>query len=126
MEAVMATAFPPLGVTIPDQEGPSCSIWYIQLKLGRHDYKVDRMCAYVAKLIEGYDFPKPFPRLKAGDLVTDVSDKSRWSRETVDQWLHDYMPPDAQAALDRAAMNAAAEQMDGRAAQLQLIKGGRQ
>jgi hypothetical protein len=133
MEAAMASAFTPQppfpgrSQALRHDAGPSCTIWYIQLHLGRHDYTVARMCAYVRKLIEDYDFPKPFPRLKkGGDIVEAVSEKSRWSRTAVDQWFHDYMPPDAQAAADRVAMNAAAQEMDGRAAQLQLVKGGRQ
>lgn len=118
----MASQFSTLGTA--DDE-PSCTIWYIQLHLGRHDYSVRRMLAYVAKLIEKHDFPQPFPRMSKGDLVRDVSDKSRWPREAVDQWLHDFLPPDTHAALDRAAQAAAAQAMDGRAAKLQMIKGGK-
>lgn len=104
---------------------PSCSIWYIQNRLGRRDYKVGRLVAYVEKLIECWNFPKPFPRLKAKEIVCDVSDKSQWAREAVDQWLFDYLPTDAAAALDAAAFANAAAQMDQRAGNLQLIKGGR-
>jgi hypothetical protein len=106
-------------------DAPSCSIWYIQLRLGRHDYSVPRMLTYVSQLTEQYQFPRAYPRMKAGKLVCDISDKSRWPREAVDQWLADFLPPDTVAALDAVAMAAAAAQMDGRAANLRLVKGGR-
>lgn len=104
---------------------PACSIWYIQQKLGRRDYRVGRMVTYVAKLIEDWNFPQPFPRMKKGKLVRDVSDKSQWARDAVDQWLFDYLPPDTAAALDAAAFATAATQMDARAGHLQLIKGSK-
>jgi hypothetical protein len=119
----MATRFQTVPAAEDDQ--PSCSIWYIQLQLGRRDYKVGRMLAYVRGLIATHDFPLPFPRLKKGALVRDVSDKSRWPRVAVDTWLADFLPPDATAALDAAALQAAAETMDARAGHLQLIKGGK-
>ena len=123
----MATQYeqyqPLVGAQVNDQ--PSCSIWYIQTRLGRGDYKVGRLVAYVEKLIEGWDFPKPFPRMKAKKLVCDVSDKSQWPREAVDQWLFDYLPPHTAAALDAAAAANAAALMDARAGHLRLIKGGK-
>lgn len=110
---------------VDDPDQPSCTIWYIQLKTGRHDYSVDRMCSYVAKLIDQHNFPKPFPRLKKRDLTTEVSDKSRWPRFAVDQWLEDWLPPDAAIAAERERQAQAAATMDTRAARLQLVKGGR-
>lgn len=112
-----------LPVDEPDQ--PSCTIWYIQLRLGRHDYSVARMCTYVQLLIAEQDFPLPFPREKRGKLVRDVTDKARWPRTAVDHWLDDFLPPATTAALDAAALQAAAETMDTRAGNLQLIKGGK-
>jgi hypothetical protein len=124
MEAIMA-AFVQQPQSAGDMDQPSCSIWYIQMKLGRHDYSVRRMCTYVQLLISAHGFPLPFPRETRGRLVRDVSYKSRWPRSAVDVWLADFLPPETNAAIDAAAMRAAAETMDNRAGQLQLIKGGR-
>jgi hypothetical protein len=127
MEAVMASQFPPLGVVVPTEEdGPSCTIWYIQLQLGRKDYSVAQMCRLVEQLISLHGFPAPFPRLKRGGAITtDVGDKSRWPRIAVDQWLEDWLPPDAAVAAERARQAEAAATMDSRATRLQLVKGGR-
>lgn len=109
-----------------DPEDHSCTIWYIQLQLNRRDYSVGRMARYIQGLIDEYSFPRPFPReARGGTLTTAVSDKSRWPRHAVDQWLSDWLPPDAAAAAERAKMAAAANTMDGRAMHLQLVKGGR-
>lgn len=110
---------------LADPGAPSCSLWYIQLRLGRHDYAVRRMCRYVTVLIAEHDFPTPFPCLRRGRLATDVCDKSRWPRDAVDAWLRAWLPPSAGASLDAAAQSAAAREMDGRAAQLTLVRGSR-
>jgi hypothetical protein len=125
MEAVMAAHFLHHQPVAHGNEEPVCSIWYIQQRLGRRDYKIGRLVAYVEKLIDCWNFPKPFPRLKGKSLVCDVSDRSQWPREAVDQWLFDYLPPDTHAALDAAAFATAAKQMDARAGNLRLVKGGR-
>lgn len=125
----MASQFQPYepGATAPTDpdDAPSCTIWYIQLKLGRRDYSVARMCVYVDALIAQHGFPQPFPRVSRGKLTTTVSAKSRWPRFAVDQWLADWLPPDAAAAAEAAARNRAAAEMDGRACHLQLVKGGK-
>lgn len=123
----MASQFPPLGVVAPTEEdGPSCTIWYIQLKLGRGDYSVPRMVRYVEGLIAHHGFPRPFPREKKGGGLTEaVGDKSRWPRAAVDQWLEDWLPPEAAVAAERARQAEAAATMDSRATRLQLVKGGR-
>lgn len=110
----------PIPLPGEDADEHSCTIWYIRRRLGRADYGIDRLVTYIAALIEHHGFPRAFPRLKGKDLVQDVSDKSRWPLAAVDQWLHDFLPPDAGAALDAAARREAADTMDHRAAQLQL------
>ncbi len=109
----------------PDPDQPSCTIWYIQLRLGRHDYSPRKMVTYVTLLIDCEDFPKPFPYERAGQLHRDPAVQSRWPRVAVDQWLADWLPPDTSIALDVAAKRAAADVMDSRAGNLQLVQGGR-
>ena len=120
----MASAFHPQSPADPQDH--SCSIWYIRERLARRDYSVERMARYLNSLIADYGFPKPWPReKKGGGLTIEVSDKSRWPRLAVDQWLEDWLPPDAAAAAEAAARARAAAEMDGRACHLQLVKGGR-
>jgi hypothetical protein len=109
----------------PDPDQPSCTIWYIQLRLGRHDYSARKMVTYVTLLIDCEGFPQPFPYERAGKLYRDPAIQSRWPRVAVDQWLADWLPPDTTAALDAAAKRAAADVMDDRAGNLQLLQGGR-
>ena len=109
----------------PDPDQPSCTIWYIALKLGRQDYSPRKMVTYVILLIDCEDFPKPFPYERGGKLHHDPATCSRWPRAAVDQWLADFLPPETNTALDAAAQRAAAGVMDSRAASLQLVQGGR-
>lgn len=106
-----------------DADEHSCTLWYIRRRLGRLDYSGDRMVAYVTALVDGHGFPKPFPRMKRKALVDDVAIASTWPRVAVDQWLLDWLPPEAGAALDAAARREAADTMDHRAAGLQLGRG---
>lgn len=110
----------PIPLPGADADEHSCTLWYIRRRLGRTDYSGDRMVAYVSALVDGHDFPKPFPRMKRKQLVEDVAIASTWPRAAVDQWLLDWLPPDAGAALDAAARREAADTMDARAASLQL------
>lgn len=122
----------PIPLPGDDADEHSCTLWYIRRRLGRLDYGAGRMVALVTGLIGQHGFPPPLPYLRANQLVQDVSDKASWIRTAVDQWLLDFLPPEASAALDAAARREAADTMDQRAASLQLgrsklklIDGGR-
>lgn len=110
----------PIPLPGDDADEHSCTIWYIRRRLGRTDYGVDRLATLIDGLIEQYGFPPPLPYLRSGKLVQDVTDKASWLRAAVDQWLIDFLPPDAGAALDAQARREAADAMDARAANLQL------
>lgn len=105
-----------------DADDHNCTIWYIRRRLGRLDYGIDRLTTLLKALIESHGFPPPLPYLRAGELTQDVSDKASWIRSVVDQWLLDFLPPEAGAALDAQARRQAADEMDARAANLQLGK----
>lgn len=113
----------PIPLPGDDADEHSCTIWYIRRRLGRLDYGADRLATLIAGLIDQYGFPQPLPYLRAGALTQDVTDKASWIRTAVDQWLHDFLPPEAGAALDAAARREAADTMDQRAAGLQLGRG---
>lgn len=112
----------PIPLPGADADEHSCTLWYIRRRLGRLDYGADRMVTLVTGLIGQHGFPPPLPYLRAKELVQDVSDKASWIRSAVDQWLFDFLPPEAGAALDAAARRQAADEMDARAANLQLGK----
>lgn len=107
---------------------PTCTLWYIQNRLGRSDYGERRMVTYVTLLIREHDFPPPLPTLRRGILTRDVVARSRWIRTAVDAWLEDFLPPANAEALDKAARRAAADDMDEAArnlGRLTLVQGGR-
>lgn len=104
---------------------PTCNLYYIRRQLGRQNYGDRRMVTYVGLLIDRHGFPPPLPTLVRAGLVTGVTSDSRWHRGAVDAWLDDFLPPDNSAQVDRAALTAAASEMDNAAGHLQLIRGGR-
>ena len=106
-----------------DADQPSCSIWYIQMRLGRKDYGIGRMATYLNAMIADHGFPKPFPHMRAGTLIDAVTPQSRWQRAAVDNWLFDFLPPDAASAADAAARASAAAEMDVSASNLRLVRG---
>lgn len=103
----------------------TCTIWQIRLMLGRGDYGDRRIVAYLTGLVADFGFPPPLPHEKRGRVISGVTISSRWLRNAVDAWIDDFLPPDAAAAIDRAAQAAAADEMDGAAFGLKLIRGGR-
>lgn len=108
----------PLG-TVAD---PTCTAAWICKQLGQEGSEA--VCtAYLEGLIAARGFPRPLPhRAHGGKIVDGVSyTRSRWVRAGVLQWLNDYLPPAASAAMDKAAEAAAAADMD-RAA-LRLVGG---
>jgi hypothetical protein len=112
----------------PAADAPTCTLAYIKRQLGRGDFGDRRMCTYVRALIAGEGFPPPLPCLIKRELTREVTPKSRWIRASVDAWIEDFLPPANAAAVDRAAMAAAAEEMDraaGNLGSLTLISGGR-
>lgn len=108
-----------------DTEARTCTIWYVKRELGRSDFGDSRLCAYLQALIDQRGFPKPLPTFHRGQLTDEVRISSKWIRADVERWLHDFLPPATTAALDRAALEAAAADMDSAAAGLRLIQGGR-
>lgn len=112
----------PIPIVGEDADDHSCTIWYIRRRLGRRDYGIDRLTTLIRGLIDQYGFPPPLPYLRANTLTQDPSDKASWIRTVVDQWLLDFLPPEAGVALDAQARREAADEMDARAANLQLGK----
>lgn len=110
---------------VHSDDEPTCNLFYIRRQLGRQNYGERRMVSYVALLIEQHGFPPPLPTLVRHKLVRGVTVDSRWHRAAVDAWLGDFLPPANFAQVDRAAMAAAAEEMDANAGNLRLIRGGR-
>lgn len=109
----------------PDAE-PTYPLLALRRLLGRRDFKTGKLIKYVTALIESEGFPKPLPSWnQRKGLVRDVVDDSRWIAAGVDAWLADFLPPDLSAAIDSAAMAAAADEMDAMAGNLRLIQGGR-
>lgn len=107
------------------QSAPTCGVVYVALLFGRTDLGPGRIVRYVQGLVDDYGFPKPYPALHARAIVDHVVATSRWSREAVDQWCSDWLPPDTAASLDAAALAAAGAEMDAAAGNLKLIQGGR-
>ena len=112
-----------------DDAEPTCHLYYIRRRLGREDYGDGRLVTYVSKLIEKAGFPKPLPHMSTRkvELIEHVTNNSRWLRPAVDQWFDDFLPPEAVAAMDAAAMSAAASDMDEAAKTLGSLRvvGGR-
>ncbi|WP_374414266.1 hypothetical protein [Novosphingobium colocasiae] len=104
---------------------PTVNILYIRRRLGALDYKASRLVRFVSLLVSERGFPPPLPRLIGQQLTHDVTEKSHWLRHAVEAWLDDFLPPDSAMSIDRAAMAAAAAEMDAAAGNLRLIRGGR-
>ena len=107
----------------PYGEAPTCDCRWVGRSLG-HTGSDTALVAYIEELIEGAGFPPPLPHRKhGGGLSTGVHvDRSQWIRAGVVSWLGDYLPPSAGAALDDAAMNAAADDMDAAAENLGTLR----
>jgi hypothetical protein len=93
----------------------TCTASYIRVALGVRKYGDRRMCTYLRELIAHHNFPRPLPTLRGAVTTLDVIPGSRWVRFSVDNWLEDFLPPEAAAALARDARNAAAASMDNAA-----------
>lgn len=110
---------------LPDDDQGTVGIWYIRRRLGRTDFKDRRIVRYVQLLVDEKGFPPPLPSMKRDELEHGVTVSSQWLRTPVDAWLADLLPPDNAMSVDRAAMAAAAQDMDTAAAGLRLLQGGR-
>lgn len=99
----------------------------IARRLGQQDHTPRWHARFVARLIETQKFPEPYPTMIGERLITKTHPRSRWARVAVDVWFDDRLPPDASAALDRAAEAEGVRDMDARAEAigLKLIQGGR-
>lgn len=105
---------------------PACSLWWIRQQLGQTAMSDRRFVAYAQGLVDREGFPPPFPsHVKGKGLVREVTPKSQFRRDAVEAWLADFLPPAGDAALDAAALAAAAAEMDqaaGRLGQLRLVR----
>lgn len=128
------SAAPLSPIAVPHDDEPTCTLSYVCYHLGRSDYGDRRRITYVRKLVETYGFPKPLPTLSRGcaELTQDVVAHSRWLRAAVDQWLRDFLPPEAAAGIDAEAkalaaaeMDAAAQGLGRRRGHVHVIDGGR-
>lgn len=111
----------------PEEEADAsrtCTLWYVKRELAS-DYSDARFIRYVQKLVDERGFPRPMPALRGSQLVDCVCAQSRFLRAAVDNWLDDFLPPDAHDMADRKARAAAANDMDSAAFGLRLVKGGR-
>ena len=104
------------------EEEATCTCRWVGKQLG-HEGSDAALVAYVEELIAGCGFPRPLPHRKhGGGLATCVHvDRSRWIRAGVLDWLTDFLPPSAAAALDNAARERAADEMDAAAGNLRLV-----
>lgn len=102
---------------------PPVPLLEIVRRLGRDHYGPGRRVTYVTKLVDERGFPAPYPSMIKGALVSGVTRDSRWPRAAVETWFDNFLPPEAHAALDAAAMAAAAADMDDRAGNLRLVGG---
>lgn len=111
----------------PAADEGTVGIIYLRRRLGQDDYKERRLVNYISKLVKECGFPPPLPALKGTRLVHEVNMGSKWIRAAVEAWLDDFLPPDNAMSMDRAAMAAAASDMDAAAANLgnlRVIAGG--
>lgn len=92
-------------------------------RLGVRDMSARRLCGYVTQLIDQRGFPKPLPAYRGKKLHDEVIIHSRWVKPAVDAWFDTFLPPEALAALDAQARQAAAAEMDAAAAGLRLVGG---
>lgn len=81
---------------------------------------------HINDLIASSEFPEPLPLSEhgTGQLTRKVQQRSRWPLIAVDNWFDGLLPASALDAADRAQMLAAANDMDGRAHHLQLVRSG--
>ena len=100
-------------------EQPTCTLYWICKQLGFHGSDVRRV-RYVSALIAERGFPAPLPHEKVGGGISDEVSamRSQWLRIGVENWLGDYLPPGASAALTAAEASAAAADMDAAAHRL--------
>jgi hypothetical protein len=99
----------------------TCNFRWVGKVLG-HRGSDEILVDYIDLLIDQAGFPRPLPHRKhGGGLETGVAPRSEWIRAGVIDWLGNYLPPSAAAALDDAAEAAAAEAMDAAASDLRLV-----
>lgn len=118
----MASSFKRVGAIDPD--ATTCNLWYIRRELGQLRLSDARMVGYVDALIADHAFPRPYPTpLKGGGICRTAHVRASWNRAAVDAWLAGWIPPEAAATIDAAALAAAATEMDAAATQLRLVGG---
>lgn len=106
----------------PHDGTPTCNAHWIGKQLG-HDGSAATLEDYLETLIAEAGFPRPLPHRKhGGGLSFEVSyARSQWIRLGVVQWLEDFLPPPASAALEEKAFADAADEMDAAAQSLTLV-----
>lgn len=115
-----------------EEAAPTVAFPWVRRALGQSGPRAPsdaRFAAFIETLIAELGFPRPLPHPRhGGGIETGVTEKSCWLRAGVVDWLGDYLPPDAAAAVDTAHASAAADEMDEAAAllgkpRLQLVGG---
>lgn len=101
-----------------EQQG-GISLWYIATRAGVSDRSANWILNYVRQLIAEEGFPKPLPYFGLnGKRRTGINLHSRWTRDAVDAWFGNFLPPGlAASAAERRADNDA-DLLDGRAGEL--------
>lgn len=94
------------------------TLWQTAALVGCKRFGKERLVSYLSALIDQHGFPKPLPAPVKKRAVAEVHPASRWRRVAVDHWLDGFLPPDCTAALDDAALQAAAGAMDHAATNL--------
>jgi hypothetical protein len=110
---------------LPDRHGtPTVNLTWIRKQLGFRASD-DLLVTYIEALIEQREFPRPFPHLARGGMLSDDIHpmKSEWIRAAVEAWLASFLPPSAAAAIDAAAAREAAADMDAMAGNLRIVGG---
>lgn len=78
---------------------------------------------HIADLINDSHFPQAIP-LPGRVMPRGICQRSRWIAAAVDEWFIGLLPASAAQANERAAIAAAANDMDSRANHLQLVRSG--
>ena len=127
MNALSPSPVNALAMIAGHADEPTCNLHWIGKQLGWDFARRSSAMLedYVSGLIDFHGFPRPLPhRAHGGAICKGVSyPRSAWIRVGVLQWLANFLPPEAGAAITAAHEAAAAAEMDRAACHLHLVTG---
>lgn len=117
----------PIAAAVPPQRGypanaPTITLNQVGARLGVRPFGTARLVKYVGQLVRDHGFPRALPAPCKGKVVEGVHANSQWVRAAVDHWFDGFIPAEAHAAMDEAALAEAAHEMDARAANLRIVR----